>query len=261
MSEHLTSGWEPDLPADDTLLRSFVLATADHSAYAAQCTGGRTGRWDDAAAADPASPVFFDNMAVLLRPPAYGDVVATLARLGAFYPPERHVCLLSVWPTPDLSGAGWELVGHPPLMLRPPGGSAPPLPPGVRIEEVTDAAGLATYFRVLMAAFGMSPPDGVPMLDERILGGPARFWLGLLDGEPVGTAGARLGHGLVDVEYISTLPEARGRGIGAALTWTATLADPALPAVLLASDDGQPVYGRMGYLRLLRATLWHRPPV
>jgi hypothetical protein len=260
MTEHLTHGWEPELPADDTLLRSFVLATADHTAYVAERTGGRAARWADVAAADARSPVFFDNMAVLLSPPAYGDVTGTIARLAEFYPPERHVSLLSVWPTPDLSGAEWELVGHPPLMLRPPGGEAPPLPPGLRIEPVTDSGTLAAFFATLMAAFEMLPSDGVPLRDPRVLGGPLQFFLGLLDGEPVATAGARLGHGLVDVEWVSTVPSARGRGIGSALSWAATMADPALPAVLIASDDGRGVYGRMGYLTLLRTTMWHRPP-
>jgi hypothetical protein len=42
------------------------------------------------------------------------------------------------------------------------------------------------------------------------------------------------------------------------VTWAATVAAPALPAVLLASDPGRPVYERMGYLPLLRATMWTR---
>jgi hypothetical protein len=34
------------------------------------------------------------------------------------------------------------------------------------------------------------------------------------------------------------------------------MADPARPAMLIASDLGQPVYERMGYVRLTRFTLW-----
>jgi hypothetical protein len=75
----------------------------------------------------------------------------------------------------------------------------------------------------------------------------------------VATSGARLGHGLVDVEWVSTRAEVRGQGIGAALTWAATLVEPDLPAALIASDDGQPVYEGMGYVRMMRLTLWHRP--
>ncbi len=37
------------------------------------------------------------------------------------------------------------------------------------------------------------------------------------------------------------------------------MADPDSPAVLIASDDGQPDYEAMGHLRLLRLTIWHRP--
>jgi predicted N-acetyltransferase YhbS len=59
---------------------------------------------------------------------------------------------------------------------------------------------------------------------------------------------------------VSNLARARGKGIGAALTWAATLAEPELPATLISSDDGRPVYERMGYLPIHRFTLWHRPP-
>jgi hypothetical protein len=82
------------------------------------------------------------------------------------------------------------------------------------------------------------------------------LWLARLDGEPVATAAAFTSHGVNLVEIIATTAAARGRGIGAALTWRATLADPAVPAVLLASDLGRPVYERMGYLPISRATLW-----
>ena len=34
--------------------------------------------------------------------------------------------LWSGWPTPDLSYLGYVLWGHPPIMVRPPGGGMPP---------------------------------------------------------------------------------------------------------------------------------------
>jgi hypothetical protein len=37
------------------------------------------------------------------------------------------------------------------------------------------------------------------------------------------------------------------------------MAEPSLPAVLEASDDGHPVYARMGYRDVGRMTLWERP--
>lgn len=58
---------------------------------------------------------------------------------------------------------------------------------------------------------------------------------------------------------MSSLSRAGGRGAGAAAARAATTAFPDQPAVLLASDDGQPVYERMGYLRIERWTAWIRP--
>jgi hypothetical protein len=259
MSEHLTHGWEPDTPVEDSVLRRFVVANASHSRVLAEAGGGRAHLWDDLSAADAASPIIFDNAAVLLAPPPYTDLDDVVDRLLAFYPADRHWVLLCAWPTPDLTHRGLELMGHPPFMVRPAGGSAPPLPEGLRIERVRDAAGLADFVAVLTTAFGMDT-RGLSLLDPAILDGPFHLLVGYLDDRPVATAGARLGHGLNDVEWVSSLAEVRGRGIGAALTWAATLAEPANHAALIASDDGQPVYERMGYLRLMRLTMWHRPP-
>ena len=57
---------------------------------------------------------------------------------------------------------------------------------------------------------------------------------------------------------VATIPDARGRGYGEALTWHAARADPSLPAMLLSSDDGRSIYERMGFLPLQRITLWYR---
>ncbi len=257
---HLTHGWESGLPAADSVLRQYVLANVACNAHAARSSGGRVARWDDVAAADPASAVFFDNMANLLLPPTLCDLDDVVTRLLDFYPPERHFVLLSPWPTADLTGHGLALMGHPPLMVRPAGGEAPPLPDGLTIERVTDAATLATFVEVLVAAFGFSPGTGSVLAAPAFLDGPVQLFLARIDGEAVGTAGARTAEGVVDVDWVATLPAHRGRGYGAALTWAAALAEPDWPAVLIASDDGQPVYASMGFLRLLRLTLWHRPP-
>jgi hypothetical protein len=61
------------------------------------------------------------------------------------------------------------------------------------------------------------------------------------------------------VEFVAVLPDARGKGAGAAVTAAATTAFDGQPAALIASDDGQPVYERLGYLRLERWTVWLRP--
>lgn len=260
MSEHLTHGWEPGCAADDSILRAFVLSTAEVTTWIATRVGGRSQRWDEVAAADAGSPMLFDNFAVLLAPPTYVDLRSAIARLTEFFPPERHFVLLSAWPTPDLSAYGFALMGHPPFMTRAAGGAAPPVPEGLRIVEATDAATLADAVDVDGAGFGV-PTEHSPMRNPAVLGGPQRIWVGYEGDRAVATAAARVSHGIIDVEAVATLPDCRGRGYGEALTWVATLADPALPAVLYASDPGRPIYERMGYLTQFRFTLWHRPPV
>jgi hypothetical protein len=151
------------------------------------------------------------------------------------------------------------LAGHPPLHLLPAGRQRPPLPPGFRIVQVSNERELKVMERV--AIDGYPFPDLTPgmVFGASLLRDPGiRFWLGYDDDKPVGLAISSVGFGINHVMLVVTLPEARGRGFGDALTWEASLLDPALPAMLLSSDLGRPVYERMGYLPLLRFTLWYR---
>jgi GNAT superfamily N-acetyltransferase len=257
---HLTHGWEPDLDASDSLLRRYVIATADRGEAMARAIGGRARRTEVYSAADPASPVMFDNAVVVLQPSTYVDLQSALAEALAWYPPERHIVVLSPFPTPDLSPIGLSLMGHPPLMYRPAGGDAPALPDRLTISEVANESDLAEFVQTLVDAYPMPGGDSSGIADLRVLDASIRLFIGRVDGATVATSGARIGHGVNDVEWVSTRPEHRRRGIGEALTWAATLVDPDLPAVLIASDDGQGVYESMGFVRLLRLTMWHRPP-
>ena len=259
MGEGLTTGWEADVGAGDSLLRGFVLSTADRSVVIADAGGGEVRRTDRAVFADGRSPVLFDNVVTLLRPMTADEARDVVREALAFYPPERPFVVLSVWPIPDAGDLGIELMGHPPFMFRP---VAPPpdgWERGLELREVTDAEGLSTFFRTITEAYPM-PADDSALAQEGVLGSGIRLWVGYEDGRPVGTAGTYVAHGTNDVEWVSVYPEHRGKGYGAALTWVATLADPTLPGVLIASDDGQPVYERMGYVRLTRLSLWFRPP-
>jgi len=92
-----------------------------------------------------------------------------------------------------------------------------------------------------------------------VLGSGLRLWVGDAYDRPVATAAAYVDAGVVGVNFVATLPHERRRGYGEAVTWRATMAAPELPAVLLASDPGRPVYTRMGYLPVTRFSLWVRP--
>jgi ribosomal protein S18 acetylase RimI-like enzyme len=71
-----------------------------------------------------------------------------------------------------------------------------------------------------------------------------------LDGEPVAAAALFIGAGVAGIYNVCTVPEARGHGIGTAVTAVAldaAVADGLDLAVLGASDKGYSVYRRLGF--------------
>jgi predicted GNAT family acetyltransferase len=115
---------------------------------------------------------------------------------------------------------------------------------------------------VLIAGYPMPELAGLApgrCFDARVLGGPLRFFVGWSDGTPVATAAVTVAHGVGLVEFVATMAGARGKGFGAAVTQAAAVADPTVPAVLISSDLGRPVYERLGFLALNRWTFWIKP--
>ena len=144
-------------------------------------------------------------------------------------------------------------------MVRPPGGSGPQPVDGLEIREVTTGDELREWERTLIQGYPVPDMDAaaVPTLfPASYLGGASHAFLGLVDGVPVATASSHVAAGVNHVEFVATVAAHRGRGIGAALTWAAGRADPALPAVLISSDHGRGVYQALGYLPVVRWTLW-----
>ena len=257
--EHLTDGWEPDAPEDDTLVRRAVLVHASWPVAVARALGVPHRRTDGWAGALIGSTGELSNPVVLTRPVAAADAGDLVAEVGALVPPESAYFLLSPWLEPDLTAHGLVLIGHPPLMARFPAPGPAGTPDGVTVVEVADPEALAVAERVLVEGYPMPGTEPGSILRPGLLGGATRVWLGYVDGEPASVACAHTAHGATLVEYVAALPAARGRGAGAAVTWAATLADPGLPAVLVASDDGRPTYERLGYVAIERWTAWLRP--
>jgi GNAT superfamily N-acetyltransferase len=157
--------------------------------------------------------------------------------------------------TPGLAGPCLEagLVEHwqPPLMVLDPIPQAVAhVAEGVSISAL-DATNIDDYADVLAAGFGMPRVvadwflGSAPQDIEGFTG-----FVAYLGGQPVATSGLFVTDDIAGVYNVATIPDARGKGIGAAITWAAVDAGRAAGAsrsILQASGDGEPVYARMGY--------------
>jgi acetyltransferase (GNAT) family protein len=259
VSERLPDGWGGDSARDDTLLRAYAEAWADLNEILGRAGGHPTTRTDDFVAYDSHGAFPFVNVAVLLRP-VHTDDDPVLDEISAFFAPDDDRTPFLVWsatPTPSFAGRGWHLMGHPPLMLRPAAPADVPSPTGLEIVEVRDEEALARFDETLIAAYPVPEMAGRRQFGPGVLDADGwHMWLGMVGDEPVGTAAAHVTDTFVDVEWISLHEGHRGKRIGEALTWAATLVRPDLPAMLFASDLGAPTYRRMGYQSMARLTLW-----
>jgi GNAT superfamily N-acetyltransferase len=88
----------------------------------------------------------------------------------------------------------------------------------------------------------------------------ARVYLAWLDGRPVSTVETSLQNGVLGVFGVATIPDARGKGIGGAITAHAVrdrAADSDL-AFLQSSEMGHGVYANLGFRDLSRWEVWSR---
>ena len=258
--EYLTTGWEDDLDPADSVFRQAVLA---HVSWARALTSAARGTFtqgDGWCAGSGGGASALLNLAIVTSPPHDWD--ETVASISAAYPAGVSAILLSPFPSPHLSAHGFGLVGHPPLMFRPTSTvTATPTTP-LEVREATTPQQLQDAERVLVEGYPMPDMAGLPPGDfyrPDVVDGTTRVFVGYDGDAPVATSAAHSAAGVNVVENVAVLASARGKGAGAALTWAATSSRPEQGAVLIASDDGQPVYERLGYLRIVRWTCWLRP--
>jgi hypothetical protein len=243
----------PDTPTSDTVLRRFLHNQIEVGELIATARSGRLERRPDVSLVETGPVTAFLNQAVLRRPLS-GPDDPVLDEVEAFY---RHECvLLSIWPTPDLSGRGWRLVGHPTFVVRAPGAVAPAAA-SAAVRTVRTRADLQASERISIEGYPIAPPtDGAPTLAPALLDSPVTLRLAEVDGVPVATGASHVAHGVVNLCLAATLPAARRRGAWAALVRHRVATDPTLPAVAFTSNDSRPGFERMGFLPITRFTLW-----
>jgi GNAT superfamily N-acetyltransferase len=128
------------------------------------------------------------------------------------------------------------------------------VPPGFVIREVSSDSALADFKRVFVESYGIPDWAGQAWVDAtRTIGigeTPWRMFVGYLDGAPVATNMLFNGAGVASVYAVATLPSARGKGIGGAITLKPLLdaRDRGYRhAVLFATEMGVSVYERIGF--------------
>ena len=138
----------------------------------------------------------------------------------------------------------------------------PPRPSaGVAVAQVSESD-LDEYL-------GVTIETGIPGDAARLLFSASfaadpdvQLLIGSLDGRPVGTSVAIRSGDVSGVYAVGTLPAARRRGVGTALTWAAVEAGRAWGCdtiVLQASEMGFPIYAAMGFRTVVEYTVFGRP--
>ena len=128
-----------------------------------------------------------------------------------------------------------------------------PVPPGLKIIRVEDKDTLLKWIHVASIGFHVPEEFEKTWYDffvEAVLDLPFRSYLALLNGEPVATSQLFLSAGVTGIYNVTCLPEARGQGIGAAITLAPLLDARSMDyriAILQASDLGYRVYRRLGF--------------
>jgi GNAT superfamily N-acetyltransferase len=129
-----------------------------------------------------------------------------------------------------------------------------PSPSRLQIIEVKDIKTLKKWCHVTCVGFGIPEPAEPSLLEwlktDIEYHQPIKFYLGLLAGKPVATSMYFLGEGVVGIYFVATLPEARNRGIGFAITQKPLLEGREMGyriGILQASKMGEPVYRKMGF--------------
>jgi hypothetical protein len=197
------------------------------------------------------------------------DPAATIARAREFFE-QRALAwdLIAAGETaaaiaPAAEAAGLVPGERRPGMLLAPLGGTPPVLPGLVVREVRDRAALETFVVTSAAGFGGGEETFRLLYQPLVLGLPGlTLYVGDLEGVPVATAVRGSGYGVAGIGGVSTVPAARRRGIGAAITWRAALdglAEGCDASFLEASELGYAVYARMGYQHMVDFQTWSLP--
>ena len=145
---------------------------------------------------------------------------------------------------------------------------APQAPPGVTLDEVTDEQGRADYLAVTVDAYADSPLPAdaavAQLASLDALAGPGvRAVVAHHGRRPVAAAMSVASGAVAGIQLVGTIPGARRRGLAELCTRWAVRAgfeSGARAVVLEASEEGEPLYRRMGFAEVSRYRWCFGPP-
>lgn len=212
--------------------RSGPIRRAMHGAIALVSDGGQGPDFNRAVVLGPEQPARVFSLAeAFFGHPAGYSIVVEAQTAGAV--------------EDALRARGWRLdEEEPALVLRPLPAAVLPALPGLAIRPVVDAAGLAD-FRSVSETPSVFLPSLAAALDPAVA-----LLVGYEHGWPVATSRLTCLGAIAEITGVVTVPAARRRGYGTALTWAAiagAVARRCTVAMLSASAMGYPVYLRMGF--------------
>jgi GNAT superfamily N-acetyltransferase len=128
-------------------------------------------------------------------------------------------------------------------------------PPGLVIKPVLDSETAHVWGHTLVLGSELPASFEEAILESFTVFGleahsPLRHYLALLDDEPVAASTLWLGAGVAGIYNVATVPTARGRGVGTAITSAAlrsARAEGCQVAILHSSAVGFNIYRRLGF--------------
>ncbi|MDQ2690727.1 MAG: GNAT family N-acetyltransferase [Chloroflexota bacterium] len=194
--------------------------------------------------------------------PQEGDEAFVRATIEYFR--QRNVTVFTWWIEPQVEAAEWESLltdygfgfsnSSRGMAIDLQAMSEPQQPvEGLEIRTVEDEKTMRVWAHVFVNGYGL-PPDWegawLEVWKKMGLDFPMRNYIGYLNGEPVSTSSVFLGAGVAGIYSVATMPQARGKGIGAAVTVKPLQEAHAMGyriGILQSSEMGFPVYKRLGF--------------
>lgn len=166
---------------------------------------------------------------------------------------------------PGLSDLGLVVDGHvlPGMAFHPIPSSIAGVFDGFDIRVIRDAAGLEDHIRAAAEGFGFPEPFARAVIGEKLWARDrCTVYVGYEDDAPISAGfSVRTGRTL-GIFTIATVPAARGRGHGSAMTARVVADGVAVGcdvATLQASEEGRPIYERLGFRLVQEYDLYVEP--